>query len=276
MGQGQLVSGWIAPHGVVPDMPDEQRQRVPQTDAAMRSAASRVVESNPDVVVLVTPHGFRAAGANTVSLCRHNQVQLSTWYAWRQDELSVESDPELAQLILDAAAELGVEAIGLIYGATSEPSYPMDWGITGPMQYLLQAGFEGSLLPVTFSGRALETEWQFGQVIASGVVRAGRRAALVASSDLSHVHSAKGPYGFKPIAAEFDSVIERAVRSGNLRSLLDLDLNWAKEAAQDGLRSIVILGGAVEELNFESEVLAYEVDVYYGMLTALLSRQGST
>ncbi len=269
MGKGSIVAGWIAPHGVVPDMPEDQRARVPATDAAMRTAARRVVAQNPDAVILVTPHGFRSPDINTVSLCRQNAVRLETWYPWATGDLEFESDVDLANLILGSAHEHSVPTAGFIYGATSAGIYPMDWGITGPMRYLLEAGYTGPLVPVTFSALSLNNEWLFGRAIAKAVVSAGKSVAIVASSDLSHVHSEAGPYGYKPIGREFDGKVVQAVRDGDLQSLLSLDVEWVKDAAQDGLRSILTLGGALEDVEGRIEFLAYEVDVYYGMLTAL-------
>ena len=268
-----MVAGWIAPHGVVADMPAERLDLVRATNAAMQAAAERLVSHDSEAVILVAPHGFRAADCNTVSLCRHNAIDLGVWYPWRSDELRIESDVELATAVLEAAHRAGAPAVGLIYGATSDPIYPMDWSITAPMLYLREAGFTGSLVPVTFSGLPLESEWLFGQALAEAIGTSGKRVAIVASSDLSHLHSDEGPYGCDPIAPEFDATIERAVRAGDLRSLTRLDVDWVAKAAQDGLRSILILGGALDGLGFRAEVLAYEVLVYFGMLTAVYVRE---
>ena len=267
---GVVAAGWIAPHGVVPDMPATELARVPATHAAMKLAAGNLVAVQPDSVVLVAPHGFRAADSNTVSLCRNNAIELSTWYPWRTDEMRVPGDADLGRLILESAAAADVSAVGLVYGATSEPVYPMDWSITSPMRYLQEAGYSGSLTPVTFSSLPLTSEWEFGRAIGGAIRASGKRVAVIASSDLSHVHSADGPYGYDPIAPLYDSTIERAVKENDLFALTNLNLDWVKKAAQDGLRSILIMGGAIEAAEFSPRVLAYEVFGYFGMLTAWL------
>lgn len=295
---GTVVAGWIAPHGVVPDLPTEKLETIPaevppgagswpaefvnqirkaftsghqapETDAAMRAAAERLAREAPDTVVLVTPHGCVAQTFNTVSLCRHNTVDLGIWYPWRSGRLSFSGDPELGAAILQAAAESDVPATGLVFGSVAGPTYPMDWAVAAPMRYLQDAGYQGALVPVTYTVYLeLENEWRFGQAIARAVADSQKRVAVIASSDLSHVHSADGPYGFDPICSEFDATIERAVRANDLRSLASLDLAWAQKAAQDGLRSILILGGAIEGLGFEPTDIANEVRDYYGMVTA--------
>lgn len=243
MAEGQIVAGWIAPHGVVPDMPEETLSKVPATNAAMRAAAEQVVAQKPDSVVLITPHGFRAANVHTVSLCHRNSINLSRWYPWRCDEMTVRSDLDLARSILQTAVEAELPSVGLIYGGTSDPVYPMDWAITAPMRYLLDAGYAGSLVPITFTNLPFIHEWQFGLVLAEAIGRSSKRVAIIASSDLSHVHTADGPYGFNPIASVFDSTIHRALGANDIASLMTLDPEWVNEAAQDGLRSILILGG---------------------------------
>lgn len=249
-------------------MPQKQLSLVRETDEAMRASAERMTALRPETVIVVAPHGVRTTEANTVSLCHSNAVNLGVWYPWRQDELRSPGDPELASAILDAAHAGSVPSVGLIYGATSDPVYPMDWSITAPLRYLKEAGYEGNVLPITFSGLPLETEWAFGGFVAHGISTSGRRVGFIASSDLSHVHSVEGPYGVDPIAPEFDATIEAAVRANDLRSLTNLDPEWVSRAAQDGLRSILIMGGAIADLEFSSEVLAYEVLIYFGMMTA--------
>jgi aromatic ring-opening dioxygenase LigB subunit len=140
------------------------------------------------------------------------------------------------------------------------------------MLYLQNAGYRGALVPVTYTGfLEYDNEWRFGQAIARAAARSSKSLAVVASSDLSHVHNQDGPYGFDPISSEFDATIERAVRANDLRSLLTLDPAWVQKAAQDGLRSILILGGSIEGLNFVPADVAYEVRDYYGMVTATFS-----
>jgi hypothetical protein len=67
----------------------------------MKLAAERMTALDPETIVLVAPHGFRAADANTASLCKHNSVSLRTWYTWQDDELKIPGDAELAVQILE-------------------------------------------------------------------------------------------------------------------------------------------------------------------------------
>jgi aromatic ring-opening dioxygenase LigB subunit len=263
-----VVAGWIAPHGVVPDMPEERLRKAANTDTAMREAAERFVAQRPDTVIMTTPHGFRSPTVHTVSLCKRYFADLRTWYPWNDNKMAIEGDSGLAEVILDECRRAGHPAHGAIYGATSEPVYPMDWSLTSPLVYLQAAGYKGPIVAVTFTGGEFNQEWQFGQFLGKACASSGRRVGIIASSDLSHVHSDEGPYGNDPVATEFDRVIREAVESDDFASLRNLDPAWVQRAAQDGLRSILILGGAIEHRGLRPEVLAYDVLVYFGMLTA--------
>jgi aromatic ring-opening dioxygenase LigB subunit len=94
--------------------------------------------------------------------------------------------------------------------------------------------------------------------------------AIVASADHGHAHSADGPYGFDPAAADFDGRIVALVESGRLDRLLELDPGLVADAKADSYWQLLLLAGALGG-HGTIELLSYEAPSYYGMLTAAIS-----
>jgi hypothetical protein len=72
---GDLVFACLAPHGsmLIPALAGEQGQKAHATRTAMEELGRRLVESRPETVVVVTPHGHRVDGA--FSLLNNQRVR---------------------------------------------------------------------------------------------------------------------------------------------------------------------------------------------------------
>jgi aromatic ring-opening dioxygenase LigB subunit len=114
----------------------------------------------------------------------------------------------------------------------------------------------------------LEALVRFGQAVAEAADSTGRRVALVASADQAHAHSAEGPYGYDPAAAELDGWVAGAVREQDLGRLTRADMELVRRACPDALWQMLVLAGALERVPMRGELLSYEAPSYFGMLVA--------
>jgi aromatic ring-opening dioxygenase LigB subunit len=117
------------------------------------------------------------------------------------------------------------------------------------------------LLPFT-------THYEFGRAIGRVIKESTQRIAFIASADQGHAHSAGGPYGFDPAAAQYDAWMQDIIRSGNLDALLSADPELVENGKPDSLWPSLILAGVMKENPMSARLLSYEVDVYFGILCA--------
>jgi AmmeMemoRadiSam system protein A len=99
----------------------------------------------------------------------------------------------------------------------------------------------------------------------------GKRVALIASGDLSHRLLPSAPAGYDPMGKVFDEKLVAALARLDAEEILKLDQELIERAGECGLRSIVILLGALDGLLVEAEVLSYEGPFGVGYLVASFS-----
>ena len=81
---------------------------------------------------------------------------------------------------------------------------------------------------------------------------------LIASADLSHRLKSDGPYDFAPEGAAFDAQITAAMAAGDFLRLLQFAPDFSEKAGECGLRPCVVLAGAFDQQDVDSELLSYE------------------
>ena len=279
-----LVFACIAPHGplIIPALAGETGQKALATRAAMEELGRRMAASQPETVVLVTPHGYRVDGVFSLLNNRRVRGELGPEMAGNENSLSLvfEVDKELNAAIIDAAHALEVPVTRIGYAVPDDPAYflPIDWGASVPLWFLGGMFYPQPKVVIACPDRG-HMPWElfvpFGRAIRQAAESTGRRVALIASADMGHAHDKDGPYGFDPTSAEFDAATIEAVKDQDLGRLLTFDQDWLKRAATDAYGQILNLHGAIEGTDFRGELLSYEVPTYFGMMcVAYESPQG--
>ena len=96
-----------------------------------------------------------------------------------------------------------------------------------------------------------------------------RCIAFIASCDWSHTHRQDGIYGYHPAAKEMDALVVQAIKDDNIMSLIDLDPDFVRDAAIDGLWQLLMLEGAKQVTPLTVDFLSYEQPSYFSMIVAL-------
>ncbi len=270
-----LVFGCIVPHGdMIPDA--SGASHAPATDQAMTEIGRRMQAANPDIVVVITPHGIRADGAFAVSFSERVAGTLEGTVVQTESSkpvgVDMAVDQEFARRLQTAAKEQDIQVVGVHYGATSGPhdSYPLDWGGVVPLWYMGARFPTPPRVVIAVPSRLLGLDGmvRFGRAIANTAAASDMRVALIASSDMAHAHQADGPYGYHPAAKEFDTWIAQAIQDGDLSRLEHPDMTMVENAKPDGLWQSLVLAGALQRAPMKGEFMSYELPSYYGMLTA--------
>jgi aromatic ring-opening dioxygenase LigB subunit len=273
-GVSGLVFACIAPHGgyAIPEAcTPEEATLAPATQAGMSELGRRCDAAEPEVLVLLTPHGIHVEG--------HFAVVIAGRMAGALDDtpevaLDVPIARELALSALAALRDAQLPAIGVSFGGNvaEDAVMPMDWGTLIPLWYL--GGRRDPPPPVVVVApardRPLAEHMAAGATIARAIDRSGFRVGLIASADQAHTYRADGPYGFSQRAGELDAQILAAVREGRLSSLLDLDPALIDEARPDSIWQLLMLAGATGD-RWRPDVISFEVPTYFSMLCVAYS-----
>jgi len=81
----------------------------------------------------------------------------------------------------------------------------------------------------------------------------------------------EAPAGYSPRGRVFDKKLTELIQQKNIKGILNLDQELIEEAGECGLRSIVILLGALSGLRWEVKSLSYEAPFGVGYMVASLN-----
>jgi aromatic ring-opening dioxygenase LigB subunit len=269
-----IVFAAIAPHGdIAIEEATDDLSLGQATRDGMAELARRFEAARPEATILFTPHNAHVERHFGVVVAAALKGGLGDFLPGGAAPLQLEVpvDRGFARDVLDALDDAGIPAVGVSFGGNvaDESIMPLDWGTFVPLWHL--GGRSEPQVPAVVVSpardRPLEEHVRAGAAIASA---ARGRVAIVASADHGHAHSADGPYGFDPAAADFDRRIVELVESGRLDRLLQLDPGLVADAKADSYWQLLLLAGALGDQG-TVELLSYEAPSYYGMLTAAIS-----
>ena len=239
-----------------------QEERIRATIDAYCEAARAVAESQPDCLIVTSPHAPMFRDGFHVTTDEQLEGSMARFNA-PYERMTAPCDVELAWEILRRANGAGILAVG-----SDRYRDDMDHGTYVPLYFVREAlrartGAESSTLPIPIvriglSGLSPETHRALGRAIAAAADALGRRVAFVASGDLSHKLLEEGPYGFAPEGPVFDEQIGKIFESGDLEGLFAFDEDFCEAAAECGLRSFQIMAGALDGLDFGCKLLSNE------------------
>lgn len=259
-----IVFGCIAPHPpvLVPEIGGASVAEVSATTRALEQLRDRLAQAGPETIVLVSPHGPYHRTSMGVLKQPSSSGSFDSWGAGGL-KFSYENDLELVAALEDEAAAAGVPLAPI-----GDESYRLDWGVTVPMHFLGSGLPEVAMVPLTYSLLPLPDHLAFGKAVGRAAAKLDRRVAFVASGDLSHRLIPGAPAGYDPAGRVFDERLVELLRGGDTQGVLDLDPALVSRAGECGLRSIIILLGALGDLPAQPEVLSYEGPFGVGYLVA--------
>ena len=267
-----LVFAAIAPHGgiaVAEACAPGEREVAAVTRAGLEELGHLFTSSQPDVVIVATPHNVHIANALGVIVASRVAGRLNGVTPPVGLDLPCES--ELARQVLESFGAASLPAAGVSFG-TNEPGTavaPMDWGVLIPLWFM--GGRHDPPLPVVVLTPARELSAsdhvRAGAAIAAAAARSPRRVAFIASADHGHAHLESGPYGYHPAAARYDALVCELVQTNRLDGLVEIERGLVEDAKADSWWQMLMLHGATP--GWHGTLLSYEAPTYFGMLTAV-------
>lgn len=268
---GSIVFAGIAPHPplLVPEVGGTRIEQVAASQRALGEFSRRLLDNYPDTIVVISPHSPVDPETFTARSTNHLTGDFRDFRA-PAIRLTFPNDLGLVDAIKQSASIEGVEL------RLHDRDYPLDHGALVPLYYLHKAGWRGQTVVIGFTLQSNESHLAFGRAIANASITINRRAAVVASGDLSHRLIIGGPYEYEPKAHLFDEQIVQAISRGDARGVVDIDQDLRSRAGECGYRSIVIALGTVGQNLRDHQVLSYEGPFGVGYMVAVLFDASTT
>ena len=264
-----FVFACIAPHGgeIIPELKGSNPNRMSVTRNSLITIGEGMEKANPDVLIVLTPHGTRINGQFSISDSERMEGKVeendSSFMMMR------DVDRELAKCIAEEATLAGIPAGTINYGTTSGPisCLPLDWGAIVPLRFMPDI----PIVVITPSRDiSYETHLEFGRVLGKVVQASKKRVGLIASCDWSHAHDESGPYGYDPAAKMLDEEVVTLMTQNQLEKMVEFDPDFVEAAKPDGIWQTLILAGAIPKEGRKIEFLSYEAPTYFGLICAII------
>lgn len=246
-----LVFAAITPHPpiLLPAIGKENLNLIERTIKAMEKLEQELYAAKPDVIIIISPHCPILADSFSILQAKKYHSTLEQ-FGDLSAKLEFKADLELIHKI----KECFETKIPLTLISQEE----LDHGISVPLFYLTRHLKDVVIVPIGLSLLNFQRHFEFGQVLKEEISKTNKRVAVIASGDLSHRLTPDAPASFSPQGKIFDQTLIDLIKKKNAQGILNLDPNFVEEAGECGLRSIIILLGLLQKIDYQPEILSYE------------------
>ncbi len=267
----------IAPHPpiIIPEIGRGRLEEARSTVDGMKELCRKVKNSQPELVVVITPHG-RVVRSGPAILAAEQLSGNFGQFGFPSLSIEMKSDQDLIDLLVQEASSSSLKPVLLGEKENdNERGINLDHGAMVPLYYLQEAGLFLPGLHLSISFDSYKELYQFGQDVKKAIDKRGVPTAVIASGDLSHRLKPGAPAGYSPKGKEFDQQLVSLIKEKKVDDLLNLDQHLVEEAGECGLRPIVIALGMLSESGFTPEIISYEGPFGVGYLVSALYPQQS-
>lgn len=249
-----LLGAFIVPHPplIIPKVGGGEEKKIQKTIDSYHKVAKQIAELNPDTIIVTTPHSIMYSDYFHISPGKKAKGNFGRFGA-RDVSFSVEYDEEFVEELEALAEKKQIEA-----GTLGEKDPHLDHGTMVPLYFINQYFNEYKLVRIGLSGLSFIDHYKLGRCVKETADKLNRKVVFVASGDLSHRLKEEGPYGYKEEGVQFDKEITEAMRKGDFLKLLRFSPDFCEAAVECGLRSFIIMAGALSGMKVEPDFLSYE------------------
>ncbi len=269
-----IIGAFIVPHPpiILPEVGRGKEKDIQKTIDAYKEAARQIAELKPETVVVTSPHATMYADYFHISPGKSAYGDLGRFGA-AGVKVEAEYDREFVEVLAETAEENNIPA-----GTLGEREKTLDHGTIIPLRFLNEQYSDYQLVRIGLSSLSVREHYRLGKCIAKTAENLDRRVVFIASGDLSHKLKEDGPYGFDKAGPAFDKEITEAMAKADFLRFLTLSPDFCEEAAECGLRSFIIMAGALDCKAVQAELLSYEgtFGVGYGVCTFKIKGEDRT
>ncbi|MCL2311215.1 MAG: AmmeMemoRadiSam system protein A [Firmicutes bacterium] len=261
-----MLKGYLIPHPPLIVEGIGKGDEIPKTRFACQNIAKEIAYENPETIVIITPHNVIYPDYFHISPGKSGFGDFEDFGA-PNIKFLVNYNEDFAKLIKETASKNGI-----LSSFSGEKDPKLDHGTMVPLYFLNKILNQKKIVRISLSGLSLIDHYKFGMCIKEASI--GHKIVIIASGDMSHKLKSDGPYGFAKEGLDHDEFVKDCIERSDFGKLLKIPLRMVESASECGLRSLIVLVGAMDGFNIESKVLNYECPYGVGYLTASFTGSG--
>ena len=268
---GNILGAYLLPHPpiILEEIGKGEEKKAKDTINGMKAVSQDIKEKSPTTIIIITPHGplFR----DSISISVEEQLRGDfARFGHGNLNFKFKNNLALAYKIIENSLKEGISIVEVDEKSSKQYNIDnsLDHGTLVPLYYVDKEYKSYNLIHITYGLLSPDGLFSFGKIIEKTVQSSEEDVVIIASGDLSHKLSKDGPYEYSPDGKVFDKKIIDIIRRGKLKELKPFDLNLVENAGECGLRSLMIMAGAIDGYRLETEVSSYEGPFGVGYATA--------
>ncbi len=250
----------ITPHPpiLIPSIGKENLAYLEKTKNSLEELAKNAKEKKIKTLIIISPHGQIEKDYFTINASPDFEVNFENFGDF-STKFNAKSDTGLIYGIKEELEEKNlIKTIG---------NSLLDHGSAVPLYYFIQELKDVNIVPIYYSDLNLEENYNFGKELKKLLARYKKNIGIIASGDLSHRLNKNAPAGYSPRGAKFDKKLIDLLKNKKSQDILEMDEELIHEAGECGLRSIAVLLGLMEDIEYDPKLLSYEGPFGVGYLT---------
>lgn len=266
-----LQGAFIVPHPplLIPEIGRGQEKKIQKTIDAYDKIAKKISELKPSTIVIISPHAVLYSDYIHISPGEGSKGDFREFGEVEVGAKAVYDEDFVHKLSL-LAEENNIPA-----GTLGEKKKALDHGVLVPLYFVNKYYNDYKLVRISISGLSFIEHYKFGKCIKTAAEESNKNVVVIASGDLSHMLKDEGPYGYREEGPIFDREATKAMKSGDFLELLKFDEEFCEAASECGLRSFIMMAGALDGYSVKSEFLSYEGPYGVGYAVAAYEVEGA-
>ncbi|MBT3318616.1 MAG: AmmeMemoRadiSam system protein A [Clostridia bacterium] len=249
-----ISKAYVMPHPplIVPQVGRGQEKKIQKTIDAFDEAAKRIVREAPQTVVIITPHSVMYGDYIHISPGIGASGSFGCFGA-KDVSIYKDYDTDFSSELAICAGEADINA-----GMMGERDATLDHATLVPLYFINKYTQDYRIVRISVSGLSYRAHYELGKCIAQSAQNLNRKTVVVASGDLSHKLTEDGPYGYAEQGPAFDAQLTDALKQADFLKLMSFDESFCEAAAECGLRSFVMMAGALDGKSLDTDFMSYE------------------
>lgn len=249
-----VIATFIFPHPpvIMPQVGRGEEKKIQKTIDAYRAACQTIAALKPDTIVLVSSHCTMYSDYIFISPGETAWGDLSRFGA-KSVTAQAKYDGKFIERLSQTAFEQNIPA-----GTMGHEDPNMDHASVIPLAFLNEIYTDYKLVRMGISQLPFKEHYKLGMCIEQTSKSLHRRTVVIASGDLSHKLLESGPYGYSAQGEKFDNLVIEAIKKADFSVFMEFSEKFLEQAAECGLRTFIIMAGALDKKNVEPRLLSYE------------------
>jgi len=261
-----LVSSYISPHSpiLIPAIGKVNNLMLNKTTEAYQKIAEQLLADKVESIIIISPHlnspenGWLINSAPEFKIGFENFGDFAT-------HSQISGDMVLAHELKESLTN------NFTIQLSSEPQ--LDYGSAIPLQLLSSVLKDIKVITLSHANSDHASHFALGQALKNIIISQDKRIAVIASADLSHRLKRISPGGYSAKGAKFDNKLIEYLNNPESASenILPMDDKLVRDAMECGLKSICVLLGILDGLEYKPKVLSYQTEIGIGYLTMAMN-----